>query len=66
MGGAQPLAVKIAGGTVLAIEVDAEKLRRRIKEKYLDEEVFSIEEGLTKLVDAKKAGIGGEILCQVF
>jgi len=57
MGGAQPLAVKIAGGTVLAIEVDADRLKRRINEKYLDEEVFSLEEGLSKLNEAKKAGV---------
>ncbi|MEZ4813848.1 MAG: urocanate hydratase [Bdellovibrionota bacterium] len=57
MGGAQPLAVKIAGGVVLAIEVDAERLQRRIQEKYLDEEVKSLEEALSKLDECKKAGI---------
>ena len=57
MGGAQPLAVKIAGGTVLAIEVDRDRLRRRISEKYLDEEVQSLEEGLSKLNECKSAGI---------
>lgn len=57
MGGAQPLAVKIAGGAVLVIEVDADRLRRRIREKYLDEEVTSLEEGLAKLDKAKKDGI---------
>jgi urocanate hydratase len=38
MGGAQPLAAKLAGASCLCIEVDAERLRRRIREKYLDVE----------------------------
>ncbi len=57
MGGAQPLAVKIAGGAVLAIEVDAERLQRRIREKYLDEEVKTLDEALSKLNECKAAGI---------
>jgi len=36
MGGAQPLAVKMAGGVCLAVEVDAHRLQRRIETKYLD------------------------------
>jgi urocanate hydratase len=57
MGGAQPLAVKIAGGTALIIEVDTERLRRRIREKYLDEEVKTLEEGFLKIEECKKTGV---------
>ena len=57
MGGAQPLAVKIAGGAVLAIEVDSTRLKRRISEKYLDEEVANLDEGIAKLMECKAAGI---------
>jgi len=57
MGGAQPLAVKIAGGAVLVIEVDEERLHRRIREKYLDEEVKTLDEALSKLNECKSAGI---------
>ena len=57
MGGAQPLAVKIAGGSVLVIEVDPQRLRRRIEEKYLDEEVKSLTEAVEKLKSATQAGI---------
>lgn len=57
MGGAQPLAVKIAGGTALIIEVDSSRLKRRINEKYLDVEVFSLDEALEKIEACKSAGI---------
>ncbi|MBP6217066.1 MAG: urocanate hydratase [Oligoflexales bacterium] len=36
MGGAQPLAVTIAGGVFLGIDVDEHRIQRRIKEGYLD------------------------------
>ncbi len=36
MGGAQPLAAKLAGATALCVEVDGAKIDRRIEEKYLD------------------------------
>lgn len=61
MGGAQPLAVKIAGGAVLAIEVDADRLQRRIRESYLDEEVKTLDEALSKLNECKAAGIARSI-----
>ncbi|QQS10490.1 MAG: urocanate hydratase [Phycisphaerales bacterium] len=37
MGGAQPLAITLAGGTALIADVDITKLERRRKDKYLDE-----------------------------
>ncbi len=37
MGGAQPLAVTMNSGVVLAIEVDKSRILRRIETKYLDE-----------------------------
>lgn len=36
MGGAQPLAVKMANGVCLACDVDIERINKRIKTKYLD------------------------------
>ena len=48
MGGAQPLAAKIAGAASLTIEVDAEKLRRRIAEKYLDYEARNFSEAIER------------------
>ena len=49
MGGAQPLAAKLAGASTLCIEVDPSRLRRRIQEKYLDIEAASFEEALELL-----------------
>ena len=37
MGGAQPLAVTMNGGVALCVEVDPERIERRIATRYLDE-----------------------------
>src|SRR5690606_17246483 len=37
MGGAQPLAVTLAGGTCLIADVDRTRLQRRLDDHYLDE-----------------------------
>jgi urocanate hydratase len=36
MGGAQPLAVSLAGGVSICIEIDAARIQRRLETKYLD------------------------------
>src|SRR3954449_9301952 len=43
MGGAQPLAITMNGGVALCIEVDPERIRRRIDTRYLDEEADDLE-----------------------
>ena len=37
MGGAQPLAATMAGAAILCVEVDPERIRRRLETRYLDE-----------------------------
>jgi urocanate hydratase len=37
MGGAQPLAATMNGGVMLAVEVDRDRIRRRLETRYLDE-----------------------------
>ena len=37
MGGAQPLAITMCGGTALCVEVDLQRIERRIRSGYLDE-----------------------------
>src|SRR4029077_10536305 len=37
MGGAQPLAITMNGGAALCIEVDPERIQRRLETRYLDE-----------------------------
>jgi urocanate hydratase len=46
MGGAQPLAAKIAGATSLFAEVDEVRLKRRLKDTYLDVQANSIPEAI--------------------
>lgn len=46
MGGAQPLAVTMNGGVAVIIEVDEEKIRRRLRDKYLDMQAGSLDEAL--------------------
>ncbi len=55
MGGAQALAAKLAGAAGLFIEVDAERLRRRIRERYLDEEAPSLEAALSRIRELRAA-----------
>jgi urocanate hydratase len=52
MGGAQPLAATMNGGAFLGIEVDAEKIKRRIRGGYCDICVFSLDEALRILKNA--------------
>lgn len=46
MGGAQPLAAKLNGAVAIVIEVDPEKIRRRLRDHYVDISVESIDEAL--------------------
>jgi urocanate hydratase len=47
MGGAQPLSVTMAGGVAICIEIDEDKVQRRIKTKYLDKATNDIDEALS-------------------
>ena len=46
MGGAQPLAVKLAGGVSICVEIDATRIERRLETKYLDKATHSLEEAI--------------------
>ena len=48
MGGAQPLAVVMAGGVCLAIEIDPTRVQRRLETRYLDEVAGSLDDGLRR------------------
>jgi urocanate hydratase len=52
MGGAQPLAVTMNNGVVIAIEVDKDRVQRRLNTKYLDMATDSIDEALALARDA--------------
>ncbi|TMQ60834.1 MAG: urocanate hydratase [Candidatus Eisenbacteria bacterium] len=52
MGGAQPLAVTMNEGVCLAVEVDPERVRRRVETRYLDKSTGSVEEALRWVEEA--------------
>ena len=54
MGGAQPLAVTMAGGIAICIEVDVDRLKRRIETKYLDKYTKDLNEAVYWAMKAKK------------
>ncbi|MBI4364412.1 MAG: urocanate hydratase [Candidatus Latescibacteria bacterium] len=56
MGGAQPLAVTMNEGVCLAVEVDPERVRRRVETRYLDKSTGSIDEALRWVEDAVRSG----------
>jgi urocanate hydratase len=49
MGGAQPLAATMAGAGILCVEVDPERIERRLRTRYLDEVADSLDDALARL-----------------
>lgn len=56
MGGAQPLAVTMNGGVCIAVEIDPERIQKRIDTRYCDRMTHSIEEAMEWATDAKHKG----------
>jgi len=55
MGGAQPLAITLNGGVAICVEVDPDRIARRLEHGYLDERADDLEHALRLALDAKKA-----------
>ncbi|MCI0340549.1 MAG: urocanate hydratase [Planctomycetales bacterium] len=53
MGGAQPLAATMAGAAFLGVEVDRERIEKRLKTRYCDRVTESLDEALRWVLDAK-------------
>jgi urocanate hydratase len=53
MGGAQPLAVTMNEGVALCVEVDPERIRRRLETRYLDEEADDLDDAVGRCERAK-------------
>ncbi|HTM05232.1 MAG TPA: urocanate hydratase [Vicinamibacterales bacterium] len=49
MGGAQPLAATMNGAAALIVEIDPQRIRRRLETRYLDEATTSLDEALTRV-----------------
>jgi len=56
MGGAQPLSITMLGGTALCVEVDIQRIERRIRGGYLDERAADLDDALARLDAARREG----------
>lgn len=57
MGGAQPLAVTMNDGVAIVVEVDRERIQRRLETRYVDIMVDDLDEALTLAMEAKDKGL---------
>jgi urocanate hydratase len=55
MGGAQPLAVTMCGGTALVAEVDPARIDKRLATRYLDVRVDALDEAIDRALAARDA-----------
>jgi urocanate hydratase len=53
MGGAQPLAITLNGGVALCVEVDEQRLQRRVATRYLDEVASDLDDAVARCRKAK-------------
>ncbi len=56
MGGAQPLSVTMAGGVFLGVDVDPQRVERRIEHRYLDERADDLDSALARVDECVAAG----------
>ncbi len=56
MGGAQPLALTMNDGVALVVEVDPERIARRIENGYLDEAANDLDDAITMVQAARSEG----------
>ena len=56
MGGAQPLAGVFAGAVVLGVDVDPERIQKRLDTRYVDELATDLDDALKRVEKYKRAG----------
>ncbi len=61
MGGAQPLAGVFAGAVVLAVEVDRERIDRRLETRFVDEVAPNLDEALKRVRHYQAQGVARSI-----
>ena len=61
MGGAQPLAVTMNGGVCLIVDVDEARLRRRVKDRYLDTVAADLDDAVRQAEAAKRDRVARSI-----
>jgi urocanate hydratase len=71
MGGAQPLAVTMNDGVCLLVEVDPQRLQRRVDQRYLDEWTDDLDAAIARVSEARtgrralSVGLRGNAACVV-
>lgn len=61
MGGAQPLAATMNGGTFLAAEIDPKRIEKRLETRYCDEVTSDIDDAIDKALEWKNSKEGKSI-----
>ncbi|OUI81161.1 urocanate hydratase [Gluconobacter sp. DsW_056] len=61
MGGAQPLAGRLAGAVILCVEMDGARINKRMEAGYLQHRAETLDEALKLVADAQRAGDGCSI-----
>jgi urocanate hydratase len=61
MGGAQPLAAVMNGAAALVVEVDPQRIARRLATKYLDEATDSLDEGIDRVQRWAREGVARSV-----
>src|SRR5881394_2557706 len=61
MGGAQPLAATMNGAAALVVEVDPQRIKRRLSSNYVDEATTSLDDALDRVRAWTRAGVGRSI-----
>lgn len=56
MGGAQPLAANLAGATFLGVDVDPDRIRKRLHTRYIDKMTASYHEAKAWILESKGRG----------
>jgi urocanate hydratase len=56
MGGAQPLAATMAGATFLGVDIDPERIKKRLQTGYIDQMVYSYREAVDIVLKAREIG----------
>ena len=61
MGGAQPLAAVMNGATALVVDVDPQRIARRLATKYLDETADTLDDALDRVVRWTRDGVARSV-----
>jgi urocanate hydratase len=61
MGGAQPLAATMNGAAALVVEVDPQRIKRRLETRYLDEATANLDDALARVTKWRSDGIARSV-----